>query len=388
MRKLMLEQRRRVEELISSIQEETGGYKLGKPWRHNQHSLTCVVPILKTTKDSKREYITLTEAKKVVITDTGKINEALVKNNEDIPIFIRLGEILSGNTQERAVTSSRIVLPNQEVTIPVACIHASKGIRAGTVLSFNGFAPNKEYSYIYNVHNYGQANQKDSWNLDHTYTAYANTVLNKHGFVASSVGKSLYSDQFKVATEQMNVFDIQSTSDTGAYNIYSTTTSNPTYTRTEGTSASTSVGYYQLLDHSVIPTDDLTSKHKEVNDLLADIIKKVPLFKNQIGLILIDPDGFKCLDCYDVKLSYKAVKEMLIEKETVAISDTDEQNVFEYKPAAAKKVITKILSNKFEENIVHEDKQTKTITLDLEGYVGEAVLFNNKIVHLIITRNE
>ena len=416
MRKLMVEQRKRVEELIKSIKEETNGYKLGKPWRHSDKSLTCVIPVLKTTEDHPREYITITEAKKVVITDTGNINEARIKNEEDKPIFLRLGEILAGGTQERAVTSSRVIFPGEETLIPIACIHASKGIHSGATFHFDGYASHKDYSYIYNVHNYGKANQQESWNLDRTYTSYADEVLRKHGFQPAQQEPN-YSWSSNNTSNIPGLFNSlgsfstsRSPSDSSRHGSWSSDsnthgTPNP-YWQDSTTSGD---GIQDSLTNTQIPpqdvrlytqqigqigqpfinqADDLTSKHKEVNDLLEDIMKKVPLFEDQIGLALIDPDGFKCLDCYDVKLSYKAIKEALVGKETAAISDTDEKSVFEYKPDVAKKAINKVLEHTFEENIVHESKNSKTITLNLDGYMGEAVLLGNKIIHLVITRKE
>jgi len=390
-RKLMLEQRKRVEELISSIREEKNGFKLGKPWRHSDKSLTCVVPILKLTSDDERGYITITEAKKISITDTGRIDEARIKNNEDMPIFLRLGEILAGGTQERAITSSRIIFPGEEVTIPVACIHLSKGIQKGAEFHFSGYASHKDYSYLRNTHDFGEANQQESWNLDNTYVTYANTVLNKHGFETSNnpnpntnpnttsdeTWQQYVSPQDSSSNNDPNYFWDDRTYPTGSPQD-SIPPNSPHVVRTQ------QLGYYQVLEYK----DDLTTKHNEVNELLADIIKKVPLFEDQIGLALIDPEGFKCLDCYDVKLSYKAIKEALVGKETAAIADTDEENVFEYKPEVAKKAINKVLDNSFVENVVHEHKNCKTITLDLEGYMGEAVLLDNKVVHLVVTRKD
>lgn len=399
MRKLMLEQRKRVEELIANIREEKNGYELGKPWRHSDQALTCVVPVLKTSEDKEREYITITEAQNIEVTDSGNINEAKVKNNEDKPVFVRLGEILAGETQERAVTSSRIIFPGQEVVIPIACIHASKPIQGGATLTFSGVAPGKEYSYIYNTHYHGHANQHDSWNLDTSYTNYADSVLRKHGFAPETPAPSYnltWSNNTGGFSNSIGWYDStddsqwRSTGGGGGTQSSSTPPGgewfqhDPSFTIRYGEQPS---GFCPSIEEAPA-FDDLTAKHKEVNEALQDIIKKVPLFDNQIGLALIDPDGFKCLDCYDVKLSYKAVKEALVGKETAAISDKDEENVFEYKPEVAKKKINDVLDNKFEENIVHEDKNAKTITLDLEGYMGEAVLLNSKIIHLVITRKE
>ena len=392
----MLEQRKRVEELIHKIKEEKDGYELGKPWRHSDHALTCVVPILKTSEDHKREYITIAEAEKVTITDTGNISEAKVKNEEEVPMFIRLGELLVGETQERAVTSSRIVFPGEEVIVPIACVHASKGIREGADLKFEGYAPDKEYSFINNMHNYGRANQGDSWNLDQTYSFKADTLLYKYGLGEEPKKYGLTSSPPEMMYFSGNSNDIDFSSNDINFTYWGDSTTEGTggrgFTQTPLGSASP-LSSQSSSSASSRPSisygyDDLTAKHKKVNEALGDVIKKVPLFENQVGLALIDPDGFKCLDCYDVKLSYKAVKEALVGKETVAISDKDEENVFEYKPEVAKSTISKVLDNKFEENVVHEEDRTKTITLDLEGYMGEAVLLNHKIIHFILARKE
>ena len=89
----------------------------------------------------ERDYITLAEATKMKMEDTGSINSVLVTNNEDKSIFIRSGSIFKGKTQERASTVSRIVFPNTTEKIDVVCIHQSKGIQAGADFSYGGYTP-------------------------------------------------------------------------------------------------------------------------------------------------------------------------------------------------------------------------------------------------------
>lgn len=128
-----------VKEFIASIRDEKKGFTFGDPWRFDEKSLTAVLPILRKSKE-RRAYLVLQEAKRVKQEDTGDINSILVTNNEKKPVFIRVGNIFKGKTQERAVTISRVVMPGRTEKIEVVCIHQSRPIKPGETYS-EGITP-------------------------------------------------------------------------------------------------------------------------------------------------------------------------------------------------------------------------------------------------------
>jgi len=123
-----------------NIADEKEGFKFGKPWRQSEKSLGIVVPILRTKK-TKRQYKMVEETNKVNIEDTGAIDKVNVVNNDAQAVFMRSGMILAGDTQERAVVSGSVVMPNSTMEVEVKCVHASKGIRSGTRMKPMDYAP-------------------------------------------------------------------------------------------------------------------------------------------------------------------------------------------------------------------------------------------------------
>lgn len=345
MPKLMQEQRKKVESFIHAIKNERDGFSLGKPWRHDNHSLTCIVPI-HCNIDQDPSYLTLPEATKVRIEDTGSIHKALIINGEDKPVFIRVGELLKGATQERSVTSSRIILPGEKAEIDIVCVHASKGIRPGAKFEFGGYTPQRDVFYLDHSFTTGESrgvSQQNSWSSDRDYTIQSQNFMKSYTGRGGSMGPA--PDITNTAGEESNIGDI--------------------------------------------PSDDLTQVRDEVNKLLKDVIKSVPLFEDQTGLILIDTKGFHSLDCYNLKQPYKAVKDALIGKESTVIADRSaEEGVFEYKPEKAKEAINKVMGKEFDEKVIHDSKRTKTITLSIDNFMGEAVILDDQVIHLLLARKD
>ena len=126
---------------LQLIADEKDGFSFGKSWRYNEDSLVALLPILRIAPKKKRNYVLLSETKNVKIGDTGQINKILVENNEESPVYIRMGEIFSGGTQERMATRSYIIMPKENINIDVRCVHASKGINTGASMKSDGVAP-------------------------------------------------------------------------------------------------------------------------------------------------------------------------------------------------------------------------------------------------------
>jgi len=158
---------RKIKDLISLI--DKGIFEFKDPWRASKKSLSIVVPI--TSKSEKpRVYIVLDEVKdQINIEDTGRISEAKITGNVDKPTFIRGGTMLKGATQERATQYGVVVIPLKSEPIPVHCIHASKGIRAGASFFASGHVPTKVYSNMVS-----SRNQNVTWRASSGYrTGYA-----------------------------------------------------------------------------------------------------------------------------------------------------------------------------------------------------------------------
>ena len=145
-----------MKDLIYQVEAEAFEFK--EPWRAADKSLTIIVPIVAKTPGS-RSYVVLEEVKdKVKIVDTGSIGESKIEGDVDKPTFIRGGTMLKGATQERATQFGIVVVPQKSEQVPVHCIHASKGIRAGALFTLSGHTPQKVYSQML-----AHRNQSQTW---------------------------------------------------------------------------------------------------------------------------------------------------------------------------------------------------------------------------------
>jgi hypothetical protein len=329
----------KLQTFIDAILNESLGFSFGEPWRHDENSITCVLPIIRTS-DEKQRYATLAEATRVKIQDTGNINRALVLNDEAIPVFLRIGELLEGDTQNRALVMSRVIMPKHMAEVEVKCVHASRGIRGGSLLRSSGYSPGKDSYYATSLHETGEILQSHSWNADRTYSR--------------NVRGSLGNLRGRIRTDRLN--------DT-----------------------------FHLFDSGRVSPDDLTRTRDEYNKAVDEILQKVPFVDYEVGMALIDLKGLYFLDCFDHHKSWKAVKEAIIGKESLSITERlriDKGGIFEYKPERAEDATKEVLKKEHKQKTQHQTNRTKTFTMDFGEYIGEAVELEDEIIHLLIIRRE
>jgi hypothetical protein len=329
------------EAFIQAVREELLGFSLGKPWRFTEQSLTCVVPIIRAL-DQKPGYMVLSKAKNIDIKDTGNIYKVSVTNNESLPIFIRIGELFKGSTQERAATRSFLVMPKETVDIDVNCVHQTKGIVSGTKFVPGGYVPERDALYVKHMYEgkssggmygMGGGHQYLSWNADKQYTTKIKSCTSH----ASGLFASRCTLDMMASVKSLN-------------------------------------------------DDNIVEARDKVNEILKDVLEKVPLFDNQIGIILIDKDGFHSLDCYDLHASWKDVKEAIIGKESISIAESDDKGVFQYKPENAHSSIKELLEKGFEKKTIF-DSGYEVIGIKYNKFVGEVTLLDGNVIHLLITRS-
>lgn len=147
-------------------------YDFKEPWRASGKSLTIIVPIV-AKKSSKRDYVTFEEVKeKVRIVDTGNIHEVKVECDVDKPVFIRGGSVLKGATQERTTEFGVVVAPRRRENLVVHCVHASKGIRPGAIMTYMGLAPHRIQAAIR-----AHRNQYYTWSAINSWATGMSSVV-------------------------------------------------------------------------------------------------------------------------------------------------------------------------------------------------------------------
>lgn len=322
---------------VEALRTEQLGFFYGKPWRYAKENITCVVPVLReNANELPVKYVTLAGAgDKVEIKDTGRIDTALVLNHHELPVYLRMGELLMGDTQNRTLVMSRVVMPGAKVEVDIKCVHAGKGIRTGATFTGGTYTPGRESYYVNTLHTDGLrgVSQNCSWKEDRET-----------------------SKKMKTSFKTM--------SDSGARGF--------------------SGDDVLVTGFNLTNDDNITKVRDDYNKAIQEVIKAVPLVDNQTGIAIIGQKGFESLDCYDIGTSWKDVKEGMVEKEGLSISQTDTSGVFEYKPDKASQLIKDVLAKGFEEKVLLDEDGCKIITLDFKDYVGEAVELDGEVIHLLV----
>lgn len=314
-----------MKDLLSKF--DVGDFEFKEPWRAGK-ALAVIVPIV-AKRAEPRSYVVLEEVKdKVRIVDTGRIGEVKVEGEFDKPTFIRGGTMLKGSTQERATEFSVVVTPGKaETTVPVHCVHASKGIRPGAFFTVAmSYTPPTVHSNIL-----AAQNQAATWSAVAKYTS---NILTS----------------------------------------WAPATSGWTYPHIRH-------------DDLVGVQESLTQFRKE----LEEILSKIPDYVNQVGSVVIDPDGVVGLELFDHPESWKAVTDKIKRTFTEALTREDKAGIFKPDIDAALTVINDLLEkleNPVEEREVFNQADARTVIFKVEGYVGEYTTLNGKTIHLTITRRE
>jgi DNA-binding HxlR family transcriptional regulator/predicted ester cyclase len=316
----------RVKDLLSKF--DVGDFEFKEPWRAGK-ALAVIVPIV-AKRAEPRSYVVLEEVKdKARIVDTGRIGEVKVEGEFDKPTFIRGGTMLKGATQERATEFSVVVTPGKaEVTIPVHCVHASKGIRPGAFFTIAmSYTPPTVHSNML-----AARNQTVTWNA---VARYSSNILERWA-------PSVSSDWMIPRVRHDDLVGVQ---------------------------------------------ESLTEFRKELEEMLS----KIPDYVNQVGSVVIDPDGVVGLELYDHPESWKTVTEKIKRTFTEVLTREDKAGIFKPDMDAALTVINELLEKlekPEEERTVFSQANARTAIFKVEGYVGEYTTLNNKTIHLTITRRE
>jgi len=304
---------------------EGNGIKYGKPWRLSDKSLGVAIPIVSLI-ETVRHYRVLLDKDNIKVSDTGDIDKLKLTMNVKEPIFIRSGTIFKGDTQARGLQTSIIVMPQtNEQEIPVRCVQASKGIVMGT-------------------------------------------SMNRATVVApQSVDKEL------LRGDQGAVW--------GSVSLYSLS-AQPSRTRLLG-----SMGSETCDSH--IASDNLTKELQDMKGSIDQIIKKMPIVKNQGGIVIVDAKGVLGIEIFDSSDSWEEMKNQIISKYGRELSE-EVDSIFEINEKKIPKKISEFLNTLLacKEEISFEDKEAKTFILKGNGVIGEYSKLKEKVIHILGMRSD
>lgn len=313
-----------IEGFLNNLEKEIG-YKFGNPWRYSDKSMGVVIPILKIGDFDDRIYITLEEAKDQGISfkDTGKINKVIIESSIGKPIFVRSGTALKGiGTQPRAVEESIVIIPEKGKEDK----KMEQEINVRCIHASMPISGNAGFSYAGDVSSEVRLELLSRSGQSKTWDAVGRSTSR---FMASrsSVATHLHSDNLVGIMEEVDKFQTK----------------------------------------------------------IDDILKKVPLFEDQVGAVFMDMKDVSGLEMFDHPKSWEAIHkevEKRLGEESIA---KEEENTF-FKPDfdSVKPLILRFLKKLLESEKTEVSKgRSSTVSLKGDGVVGEATMIDGKVIHLV-----
>lgn len=249
----------------------------------------------------------------------------------------------SQGTQTRAVQGSIVIVPKEEknkeqnapeiiVTtqeIPVRCIYASKGIHTGSSFTYGGDTPIEVRSMLMS-----RSGQRTIWKAVEGAThRFMSARIRKRG--ATSYGSS---------------------GDTMSF-----TASN----------------------------DNLSGVMEEVDKFTADvdeILKKVPLFEDQVGAVFLDMKDVVGIELFDNPKSWEAIHKEVEKRLGESITHEEEKTFFKPDYDQVKPLVLQFLKKLIDSEKIETSKSGQIYSVTLlkgDGIVGEATSINGKIIHMV-----
>jgi len=340
--------------LFASIIDQKLGFSFGKPKRVDEKSLTVVLPILRE-RSLNRQYITFPETEKVLVFDTGKIDQMEVDNKCDDHVFIRSGTLFKGATQERALQRSAIVFAGKKATLEVRCVHASREINPSASVKNGGLTPLDLDQANYS-HGYSPKDQHTTWANVYKSTSNMSALYGGGGGSSMSAGMS-------------REFHGTVWGGSNAPNVHG-------------------ANYFSAPTGS----DDL-AKHLDAFSVnFEEILSKIKRDEGQSGLALITESGVQTIETFDHADSWKAIHEAAVKRMGTALVTEDKESVFEFKPENAHKMVNRVLAmdfarkNIFKHRPSNGEPSVEITGLTAPGYVGELVEVNDQVMHLTILK--
>ena len=313
---------------LSDIAKEKNGYSIGDPWRYSEFSLSAIVPLIRKTDEDRKYRLPSEVGAQLKIKDTGEINKMHVLNKSEFPVLMKAGQILVGATQSRALTSSTVIFPGEELDVDCCCVYSNKGIRMDQEVKFREYSPKTVRHALYQGHAHLARGMSGP-----TYSAHVqNDVWGSVKSYAKDMASS--ADEFGASINFM----------------------------TEQT--------------------DLAGRVAESKERFDKVLKDIPLEKNQVGCVLISVEGLEAIESFDHTDSWKALRESILGADSAKVSGMSRDNVFEYKAEKAKSLITKTLSLDFDETVTVDKPSTKTVFLKSDKINGEVVLLHGEPICL------
>lgn len=373
---------------LSTVAEERRGFKFGEPHRLEPDSLSVILPIIRKTT-TKRQYVTLSEIENLIeIVDTGKINRVKIDNKSSENVFIRSGTLLRGKTQERATTRSSLIFPNKSVEIDVRCIHATKGIKSKESVTGRGFTPLSLDQLVY-AGGYTPKDQHSFWAGVKSYSVSTRSLRTQTQPATANIPSAVPVLQPTQLVSWQHPFKSRPIVQ---YSAGPRDSSDNVY-RTASLADVVQLQISTANMNCQTREDDLVSVIDEVCSGLDDnLLSKVALVTNQVGLAFINEKGCQCIELFDVPDSWSAIHKDAVRRVGAEAAKKDEANIFDFKPQYVVNAVSAILAQDFQQNLIFEHRPSngeppvKITGLTCDRFVGEVVEIDGRVMHLNIIK--
>jgi hypothetical protein len=367
--------------ILQVIADEAMGFSFGKPDRPSEKSLACILPIIRKSSQ-KRQYITMPETEKVIVTDSGSISKLNLKNTGKDNVFIRSGTIFEGKgTQSRALTRSAVLFPGDEVGLDVRCVHASHGIRSGSEFKYGGVTPTSVESANY-ASGFTPRNQTAMW----ASVASTTRTMNRMYKSESPLGHGARRPSGSLGRRVMP------SRSAGLRSLIPQ--DEPTHMLSDSPIEEFAEPVRGSFFSSAFSGDDnLKSNFDQFAKNFEGILSKARLHDDQVGLSLITDSGCQTIEAFDLPLSWEALhKDAVKRMGTELLRGPDTANVFKYKPENAVNAVKKVLGLPFKSNLIYEHKPSNgephvtIFGLTAADFVGEVVELDDRVIHLLLLK--
>ncbi len=313
-------------QLIDSLVNEVG-FKFGDVWRPKDTSLCAVVPILREGVIEEPRYYLLSEVQdKVTILESGDIDELIIRLDEtvDKPVFIRGGSMLKGKGTQSRVVRYSVVL------IP------GKKTRIGRVWQRVGVLEKK---------------------INVLCVAEVDPIVPRKHFE--------YSKSIVPVTVQYEVIKGEQ---------------GTLWSKIQLLSSEYNAKTFRLTDL----VDELISKYRTINEVL----KKMPVYDDQVGIAVLDFHGVVALELFDNPKSWsKLARDISKGYFEYFIKESE---LFELRKDIVYRKVKEFINDirKCTEHKVYEDEGTTTCLLESDKIAGEYTTLDNEVIHLFVFRKE
>jgi hypothetical protein len=377
-----------LQEFLRDVVEGKAGFELGEPWKYSDKALAVVVPIIRKNAQ-RRAYITMYEVlKDMGMKDTGRIDSVELQNKTGKAVFVRVGTIFTGETQNRAAQHSG-VYQGDKSQVPVRCVQQTHGIHVGAKMEFGDIAP---LSVTMNL--IADGDQSDIWESVRRYTGgdRSEHVLHGAGHHAgpmSSFGGSFFGYVHSESRVNPTMGPMQyrlkaqnGTPDEERHHFESREVDNVFNDCFPRNYQNGTVG---------TGTDDLLGHMKGLEvgkKMLDDMMQKVPLFPDQVGAIIFNPLGVSVIETFDHPLSWEAIKKEIIEKHGDKICQEQADHLFELKKEMILPAFKKFVDGLkvFKEQTIRKDDMSETRVLVGKSIVGEYTMVKGRVIHTILAK--